>query len=107
MNVLLDAAVQGVPIRLELGPKDLEKETVLLVRRDTGAKEPVPWAEVVQRVPQLLEQIQVQLPSQPSLHLLHRRAALQEAAEEAYDSTAEAKPLCIVFMFDNFAVRVS
>jgi len=47
-----------VPLRVELGPKDLEKGSVLTARRDTGAKEVVPWAELPARVPALLEQIQ-------------------------------------------------
>ena len=50
---------QGVPIRLELGPKDMENRTVMLARRDTGVKEGVAWDDVAARVPELLEQIQV------------------------------------------------
>lgn len=50
---------QGVPIRLELGPKDMENKTVMLARRDTGVKEGVAWGDVAARVPELLEQIQV------------------------------------------------
>ena len=50
---------QGVPIRLELGPKDMENQSVMLARRDTGIKETVAWADVTSRVPELLEQIQV------------------------------------------------
>jgi prolyl-tRNA synthetase len=34
--------VKGVPLRIELGPKDLEKKQVMLARRDTSAKNPVP-----------------------------------------------------------------
>ena len=55
------APLQGVPIRLALGPKDLQKQTVELARRDTGAKEFVPWAQALQRIQQLLEEIQVTL----------------------------------------------
>lgn len=33
--------VKGVPVRLELGPKDLEKKQVMVVRRDDGSK--TPW----------------------------------------------------------------
>lgn len=51
--------MQGVPIRLELGSKDLEKQSVVLARRDTGAKEFVAWPDVTTRVPALLLQIQV------------------------------------------------
>ena len=48
-----------MPIRLELGPKDMENQSVMLARRDTGVKETVAWADVAARVPELLEQIQV------------------------------------------------
>lgn len=34
--------MQGVPIRLEVGPRDLEKDAVMLVRRDTGEKQSIP-----------------------------------------------------------------
>lgn len=34
--------VKGVPLRIEIGPKDLEKKQLTLVRRDTGAKEAIP-----------------------------------------------------------------
>ena len=44
---------------MELGPKDLEAQSVVLARRDTGIKETVAWANVANRVPELLEQIQV------------------------------------------------
>jgi len=49
--------MKGVPIRLEMGPKDFEKNMVVLVRRDTSAKEPVAWKDLETRVPALLEEI--------------------------------------------------
>ena len=60
LRFLLFAFWQGVPIRIELGPKDMESQSIMLARRDTGAKETVAWTDVTARVPQLLEQIQVQ-----------------------------------------------
>ncbi|EIE23566.1 prolyl-tRNA synthetase [Coccomyxa subellipsoidea C-169] len=53
--------VKGVPIRLELGFKDLEKKSAVLARRDTGAKETVALTDVAARVPELLEQIQADM----------------------------------------------
>ncbi|KFM24691.1 Putative proline-tRNA ligase [Auxenochlorella protothecoides] len=50
--------LRGVPLRLELGPKDMEAGVAMLARRDTGAKESVAWADVAARVPQLLDTIQ-------------------------------------------------
>ena len=34
--------MRGVPLRLEIGPKDIEKSQVLLARRDTREKLPTP-----------------------------------------------------------------
>ncbi len=50
--------MKGVPVRIELGPRDLEKNQVVLVRRDSGAREAVPAAELPARLPVLLEEIQ-------------------------------------------------
>lgn len=53
--------MKGVPLRLEIGPKDIEKQQVVLVRRDTGEKLFVPMEELEEKVPQLMEQIQKDL----------------------------------------------
>eukprot|EP00798_Chlamydomonas_sp_ICE-L_P013876 gene13876-19802_t len=53
--------LKGLPIRCELGPKDMENSCVVLVRRDTGVKEIVQWTDVCTRVPVLLEEIQADM----------------------------------------------
>lgn len=53
--------MKGYPVRIELGPKDIEKEQVVLVRRDTGEKEFVPLNELEARLPILLDEIQKNL----------------------------------------------
>lgn len=50
--------LQGVPVRLAIGPKDLEKGTVELARRDTLTKEFVNRSEVVEKVKALMTEIQ-------------------------------------------------
>ena len=50
--------LRGIPIRMELGPKDMEKGQVVLVRRDTGEKTPVPVGELAQKIPAMLQEIQ-------------------------------------------------
>lgn len=50
--------LQGVPLRLAIGPKDLEKGTVELARRDTLTKEFVNRSEVVEKIKALMTQIQ-------------------------------------------------
>lgn len=52
---------KGVPLRLELGEKDMAAGTVRAVRRDTGAKEDIPFENVVVRVQKLLDEIQQNL----------------------------------------------
>ncbi|NLY09048.1 MAG: proline--tRNA ligase [Tissierellia bacterium] len=49
--------MKGVPLRLEIGPKDIEKEQVVLVRRDTHDKIFVPMAELEDTVARLLDEI--------------------------------------------------
>ena len=53
--------LQGVPLRIAIGPKDLEKGTVELARRDTLSKEFVNKDEVVDTVDALLKEIQESL----------------------------------------------
>jgi prolyl-tRNA synthetase len=50
--------LRGVPLRLEIGPKDIEKSTVLIARRDTREKQPIPMEGLLASVRALLEQIQ-------------------------------------------------
>jgi prolyl-tRNA synthetase len=50
--------LQGVPIRIEVGPRDMEKNQAVLVRRDTGEKLSVPASAVRDACTKLLEEIQ-------------------------------------------------
>ena len=50
--------MKGVPLRLEIGPKDLEKSTVVLARRDTREKSFVPMEGLTAHVQALLVTIQ-------------------------------------------------
>uniref|UniRef100_A0A8C7UH45 Bifunctional glutamate/proline--tRNA ligase n=1 Tax=Oncorhynchus mykiss TaxID=8022 RepID=A0A8C7UH45_ONCMY len=53
--------LKGVPIRLEVGPKDLKQGQCVAVRRDTGEKITLPEADTEKRLAQLLEDIQTNL----------------------------------------------
>ncbi len=53
--------LRGIPVRVEVGPKDMEKDQVCLVRRDTGEKSFVPRSQVNSEVQRLLEEIQKDL----------------------------------------------
>ena len=49
--------MKGVPVRLEIGPKDIEKNQCVLVRRDTREKLFVSLDELETAIPQLLEDV--------------------------------------------------
>lgn len=53
--------MRGIPLRVELGPKDIENGQCVVVRRDTREKIVVPLDEVVNKVGELLEQEQADM----------------------------------------------
>ncbi len=53
-----DWELRGVPLRLEIGPRDIEKNQVVLVRRDTGEKIFVKREEYVKKAREILKDIQ-------------------------------------------------
>lgn len=50
--------ILGIPTRIEIGPKDIENNQVIVVRRDTREKITVPMNEVAARLRDILETIQ-------------------------------------------------
>jgi len=52
---------RGVPIRIEMGPKDLQNNNAVLVRRDTGAKRVVPQTNLTEEIRQTLAQMQTDM----------------------------------------------
>ena len=75
--------MRGVPLRLELGPKDLEKRSVFSARRDTKAKAALPMDGLAGRVQDLLDEIQA--------NLLARARAFRESRTQATASWDEFK----------------
>jgi prolyl-tRNA synthetase len=53
--------LKGVPLRLEVGPRDLAAGTVTLVRRDTGTKESIAVGDAVARVATGVEVVQAEM----------------------------------------------
>ncbi|XP_072018982.1 bifunctional glutamate/proline--tRNA ligase-like [Amphiura filiformis] len=61
--------LKGVPIRIEVGPKDLSKNQLVAVRRDTGDKVTIPEAEASTKLGELLDAIQDNLLAKASADL--------------------------------------
>ena len=52
---------KGVPLRIEIGPREVEKKQVVLVRRDTGEKSIAPLEDLKERMEVSLEEVQKSL----------------------------------------------
>src|SRR5207245_4956987 len=50
--------LRGVPVRMEIGPRDVQKNSVVLVRRDNRVKESVAVEALETHIPALLEEVQ-------------------------------------------------
>lgn len=74
---------KGVPLRLEVGPRDMAADSVFMARRDQSPKEKqsVPRAEFLTRVPSILQEIQDEL--------FRRALALREANTNEINSVGE------------------
>ncbi|UCD37187.1 MAG: proline--tRNA ligase [Fidelibacterota bacterium] len=53
-----DWEMKGVPVRIEIGPKDVAAKQVVLVRRDVEGKSTLGLDQVIQELPPLLDEIQ-------------------------------------------------
>ncbi len=82
--------VQGIPVRIELGPKDIEKNQCVIVRRDTREKIVVSLDEVNEKLTEVLETMQNDM-------LERAKTFLAGHINDAHDynefkAIAEAKP---------------
>jgi prolyl-tRNA synthetase len=78
-----DWELRGVPIRLEIGPRDLKAGQVVLVRRDTGEKRPVPAAGLPAALADLLDEIQHSLFDRAKAFLEENSFVAHDAGELA------------------------
>jgi len=82
--------MKGVPLRLEIGPKDIEKNQCVIVRRDNGEKVFVSLDELESKIPELLQAVRDGLYNKA----LERRAAMTFTAKdmEELKDIADNKP---------------
>lgn len=82
--------MKGVPLRLEIGPKDIEKNQCVIVRRDNGEKIFVSLDELETKIPELLQAVRDGLYNKA----LERRAAMTFDARDMAElkDIADNKP---------------
>ena len=64
--------MKGVPVRVEIGPRDLKNNVATIVRRDNGNKETAPLANIVEEVRKRFEAIHKSLLEKASISLNER-----------------------------------
>ncbi len=85
-----EAEVKGYPVRIEIGPRDLEQGLVTIVRRDTLEKATIKKEEVVEYLSKLFEEIQDNLYTKA---LKRRDTMIYEANNyEEFKEIAQNKP---------------
>ena len=82
--------MRGIPVRIELGPKDIEAGKCVVVRRDTREKIEVALDELETKIPQILETIQTEMFERAKAH---RDEHIWDAHNyEEFKDIAENKP---------------
>ncbi|MCD8083411.1 MAG: proline--tRNA ligase [Clostridiales bacterium] len=85
-----ESEMRGIPVRLEIGPRDIQNNEAVLVRRDTHEKITVSLDEVVAKVGELLETIQGDMLERARKHLA---AHTSEATDyDTFCRTMDEKP---------------
>ncbi len=77
--------LKGVPLRIEIGPRDLEKQQITLVRRDTTEKKTIPQNEAVSTIQTELIIIEKELLQRAETLLknnIHRVETIEEAQQK-------------------------
>lgn len=83
----VDWELKGVPVRIEIGPRDLQAGTAMLVRRIPGGKEAVPADTLAALLPKVLDDDQALLLAQ-SRHRREARTADVSTVAEAAEAAA-------------------
>jgi prolyl-tRNA synthetase len=76
-----DWEIKGVPLRIEVGPRDLKEGLVALVRRDTAEKMPLALGEVAAMAPALLEAMQSSMLESATTRLADETHDVKSVAE--------------------------
>ncbi|MDD3205888.1 MAG: proline--tRNA ligase [Lachnospiraceae bacterium] len=85
-----EAEMRGIPFRIEIGPKDIEANKCVFVRRDTREKIEVSLDDVESKAAELLETIQADMLEKAKKHVAaHTYSA---ATYEEFKKTVEEKP---------------
>ena len=98
--------LRGVPARMEIGPRDVQNNSVMLVRRDSRSKEPVSIDALEARLPQLLNEIQQAL-YQRALDFREQNTYYTESYDEFKQIIAEKRGFVRVKWAEDSAAELA
>jgi prolyl-tRNA synthetase len=80
-----ESELKGIPVRIEIGPREVAEQKLVLVRRDTGEKQQINYTEAKQTIKKLLEEIQN--------NLFHRALIFRKDNTHSIDNYDEFKKI--------------
>jgi len=95
--------LKGIPLRIEVGPKDIEKKQAVIVRRDNGKKEVVSEKELEKKVSKLLDEMQADM-FEKAKKFLDSRIDSAKNIKELKAKIKEGK-IVKVFMLDDIEIE--
>jgi prolyl-tRNA synthetase len=98
--------MRGVPLRMEVGPRDVQNNSVMLVRRDNRAKEAVSVDALEARLPVLLEELQKAL-YQRALEFQRNNTHYTESYDEFKQIIAEKRGFVRVKWAEDSAAELA
>src|SRR2546421_10735808 len=98
--------MRGVPVRMEIGPRDVQNNSVVLVRRDNRAKEVVSVEALEARLPVLLEEVQQAL-FQRALQFREENTYYTDSYEEFKQIIAEKRGFVRVKWAEDSAAELA
>jgi len=79
----------GVPLRIEIGPRDVEGKAAMCARRDTGEKAKIPFSSITTDVKDLLDKIQLEMFQRAKKRM--EEMTIRPKTKEEFDSAIEGQ----------------
>ena len=92
--------LKGIPLRIEVGPKDLASKKVIIVRRDNGKKEQVAEGKIAERAEEILDEMQKDMYKKAE-KFLHSRIDSAKDIKELQKKLKEGKIVKIYMKNDK------
>ena len=91
--------LKGIPIRIEIGPRDLDKKQVIAVRRDTHQKQEIKFKDLKKQISKILDQMQEDLFKKAQKHLYN--SIVEVKTKSDFEKTIKNKKIAFINWCDE------